>query len=177
MNDINFGNRLKYALDKAGYSPSLATKELNLSQNAIGNYIKGRIPETYILYKLSALLDVSMEWLLTGTEISTKHINPTQNIDKDYNYEKEMHPPNIVAENKEDYIIWDAVNENNLKTIIATIEEEEIIRMFRHLDTKDQEEIRILLKIKNGLAEGLKKKGKSSISMHGEEAATKLKNA
>lgn len=62
-----FGNRLKAALKEAGYTQIKATQELDLSQNSLSNYIsKNRIPETKILYKISLLLGVSMEWLLSG---------------------------------------------------------------------------------------------------------------
>lgn len=44
----------------------MAIEELGLSPNAITNYIKGRIPKAQILYQLSLICDVSMEYLLTG---------------------------------------------------------------------------------------------------------------
>lgn len=62
-----FGERLKKSLYEAGYSQVKATQELQLSKNAISNYVaKNRIPEATILYKLSKLTGVSMEWLLSG---------------------------------------------------------------------------------------------------------------
>lgn len=63
-----FGQRLKSALKSAGFTQAKATEELELSKNAITNYVGGRIPDAIILYKLSNLLGVSMEWLLTGEE-------------------------------------------------------------------------------------------------------------
>lgn len=63
-----FGERLKVALKKAGYSQKSATEKLGLSKNALTNYVAGRIPEALILYNLSQLCSVSMEWLLTGKE-------------------------------------------------------------------------------------------------------------
>lgn len=62
-----FGERLKKSLHEAGYSQVKATQELQLSKNAINNYVtKNRIPEATILYKLAKLIGVSMEWLLFG---------------------------------------------------------------------------------------------------------------
>ncbi len=72
MND--FGERLKIALKEAGYTQARATEELELSKNAITNYVGGRIPDATILYKLSKLIGVSMEWLLTGIESHKEEI-------------------------------------------------------------------------------------------------------
>lgn len=65
----NFEMRLRDSLKNAGYSITRATEELGLSKNAITNYMRGRIPTGEILYKLSQLCGVSMEFLLTGKEI------------------------------------------------------------------------------------------------------------
>lgn len=64
----NFSERLRYALKSAGYTQKRITEELSLSKNAITNYVKGRIPDATILYKLSKTLNVTMEWLLTGED-------------------------------------------------------------------------------------------------------------
>ncbi len=76
----NFGERLKLALKRAGYSQKKATEELQLSKNAITNYVAGRIPDAQILYKLAKLCSVSMEWLLTGEEYIPKQesLNPDE---------------------------------------------------------------------------------------------------
>lgn len=63
-----FGKRLKDSLKETGYTQARATEELKLSKNAIGNYVKGRIPEAKILYQLAHICGVSMEYLLTGKE-------------------------------------------------------------------------------------------------------------
>lgn len=76
MNDVNnFGERLKQALKNAGYTQARATEELKLSKNAMTNYVKGRIPDATILYNLSNLLGLSMEWLLTGKETKQQENN------------------------------------------------------------------------------------------------------
>lgn len=75
MND--FGERLKKTMKETGYTQVKVTEELELSKNAITNYVKGRIPDATILYRLSRLLGVSMEWLLTGINFE----NTKKNID------------------------------------------------------------------------------------------------
>ena len=66
LDECGFGNRLDDAMKKAGYNNSQLTKELNLSKNAIGNYKNNQIPNAIILYKLSQILGITMEYLLTG---------------------------------------------------------------------------------------------------------------
>lgn len=63
-----FGERLKIALKSSGYTQAKITEELNLSKNAITNYVNGRLPKADILYNIAKTLNVSMEWLLTGIE-------------------------------------------------------------------------------------------------------------
>lgn len=67
-----FGERLKIALKSSGYTQSKITEELNLSKNAITNYVNGRLPKADILYNIAKTLNVSMEWLLTGIEFESK---------------------------------------------------------------------------------------------------------
>lgn len=76
----NFGERLKMSLKQSGYTQKAATEELELSKNAITNYVGGRIPDALILYKLAKLCSVSMEWLLTG-ENSEYTIEETSSIE------------------------------------------------------------------------------------------------
>ncbi|WP_341301539.1 helix-turn-helix domain-containing protein [Lysinibacillus sp. FSL H8-0500] len=80
----NFGERLKMALKAAGYTQKKATEELELSKNAITNYVAGRIPDAQILYKLAQLCSVSMEWLLTGED------HPSHSTEKENSYEMEL---------------------------------------------------------------------------------------
>ena len=73
MNGVNdFGERLRKALKNAGYTQARATEELKLSKNAMTNYVNGRIPDATILYNLSKLLGLSMEYLLTGKETKAR---------------------------------------------------------------------------------------------------------
>lgn len=70
-----FGERLKMALEEAGYTRNQAAEKLELSQSSLSNYIlKNRIPDATILLNISELLGVSMEWLLTG-DVSRKYLS------------------------------------------------------------------------------------------------------
>lgn len=63
-----FGERLRLALKNANYTQVRAAHKLEISKGAMLNYVKGRIPEAEILYRISKLLGTSMEWLLCGKE-------------------------------------------------------------------------------------------------------------
>lgn len=72
-----FGERLKETLRMAGYSQVKAAQELQITKNSLNNYVaKNRIPEAPILYQLSKLVGVSMEWLLSGND-SEKYLTST----------------------------------------------------------------------------------------------------
>lgn len=66
INEENFGKRLEECMIKAGYNNANLTKELNVSKNAVGNYKNNQIPNAAILYKISQILGITMEYLLTG---------------------------------------------------------------------------------------------------------------
>lgn len=70
MFDCEFGKRLTDIMDYKNLTSIQITKLSNISKNNIGNYKKGQIPNALILLKLSQILGVSMEYLLSGKEIS-----------------------------------------------------------------------------------------------------------
>lgn len=70
MVDLEFGNRLTNAMKQKNITNTQLTELAEISKNNIGNYKNGQIPNANILYKLSKLLGVSMEYLLTGKEAS-----------------------------------------------------------------------------------------------------------
>ena len=76
---VKFGNRLSRALKRTGLSNYRVAKEIGIVPSAIANYKKGQIPNAMTLLKLSKLLGVSSEWLLTGTDLS---ISPIYSQDK-----------------------------------------------------------------------------------------------
>ena len=67
--DNSFGPRLSGLLKKRGIKQVELSSDTGLSKNTINYYISGKnFPDTESLYKISKALNVSMEWLLTGTE-------------------------------------------------------------------------------------------------------------
>lgn len=62
----NFGKRVSLCMKNSGYTNKTLTEELAVSKNAVGNYINNQIPNAKILYALSQLFGVTMEYLLTG---------------------------------------------------------------------------------------------------------------
>lgn len=45
-------------------------KKINIKQNYISRYEKGRVPKAEVLMKIAQFANVSVEWLLTGREFS-----------------------------------------------------------------------------------------------------------
>lgn len=64
--NTEFGKRLSAILVEKGLKQRRVADLIGISAVSIGMYVKGRIPEAPILLKLSQLLHVSMEELLTG---------------------------------------------------------------------------------------------------------------
>ena len=62
----NFGKRVSLCMQKCQYTNKTLTEELQLSKNAIGNYINNQVPNAKILFNLSQKFGVTMEYLLTG---------------------------------------------------------------------------------------------------------------
>ena len=62
----NFGKRVSLCMKNSGYSNKELTERLSLSKNAVGNYINNQIPNAKILFSLSQIFGVTMEYLLTG---------------------------------------------------------------------------------------------------------------
>lgn len=68
MTDIEFGKRFSELLTLRNITNTKLTELAGVSKNNIGNYKNGQIPNASILYKLSQLLGVSMEYLIAGKE-------------------------------------------------------------------------------------------------------------
>lgn len=75
--NVGFGQRLKEAIKQADITQKYIAEELDISTTAMTNYIKGRIPDATILYNISKLLGVSMEWLLVGNDDDPKALDKT----------------------------------------------------------------------------------------------------
>jgi transcriptional regulator with XRE-family HTH domain len=59
-----FGERLRQAFNNA--SNAEIARKLGVSEPAIGNYVKGRIPDADKLLQISTLTGCNLHWLLTG---------------------------------------------------------------------------------------------------------------
>lgn len=63
------GMRISEKMDILGLKQVDIIKTTGISKTAISNYVNGnRVPDTMSIYKLSKVLNVSIEWLLTGEE-------------------------------------------------------------------------------------------------------------
>lgn len=62
-------DRIIFLRKKAGISQSQLAKELNISASAEGMYEQGRrVPSLEILIHLSTFFDVSLDYLITGSD-------------------------------------------------------------------------------------------------------------
>jgi transcriptional regulator with XRE-family HTH domain len=66
--DNDFGARLTKIMKDKNITNTELTEKARLSKNNIGNYKNGQIPNATILYNLSQILGVSMEYLIAGKE-------------------------------------------------------------------------------------------------------------
>ncbi|RPF46819.1 DNA-binding XRE family transcriptional regulator [Thermodesulfitimonas autotrophica] len=64
----SFGRRLKQALKEAGLTQKEAARTVGVTEQAMSNYVSGRIPEARILYRLARLCGRPMEWFLADEE-------------------------------------------------------------------------------------------------------------
>lgn len=64
---MNFSSRFSRAIKSAGLTQLALAKAAGVRQSAISNYCKGNgLPSAEALYALSKVLNVSMEWLISG---------------------------------------------------------------------------------------------------------------
>ena len=68
MQEIDFGKRFTNLMIKKKISNNYITEQAVISKNNVGNYKNGQIPNATILYKLSQIFGVTMEYLLIGKE-------------------------------------------------------------------------------------------------------------
>ncbi len=60
----SFGERLKIAFNQA-INADIA-KKLEVSEGAVSNYVRGRVPDAEKLLLISKITNCSIDWLLTG---------------------------------------------------------------------------------------------------------------
>mgnify|MGYP001379579474 CR=1 FL=1 len=64
-----FGDRLRTAIQKKGYTQKELSEILQVNQDTITNYIKEKsFPKADMLLNICDLLDISIDWLIKGQE-------------------------------------------------------------------------------------------------------------
>ena len=101
MLDKEFGARFTKILESSKITNAEITRLAEISKNNIGNYKNGQIPNATILYKLSQIFGVSMEYLLTGKE-----------------------PQELTLEEKKLVALYRSTDERGKRAIIRTAEAE-----------------------------------------------------
>ena len=89
-----FGKRLKESVKHSSYTQKQLAEILGINQDTFSNYVKEvYYPKADTLYDLGNLLDISLDWLLSG-EGTARNRNGNNLIDSDFsklnNYEKEL---------------------------------------------------------------------------------------
>ncbi len=69
---VNFSSRFKSLCESSGKTQKELAKALNISEAALVNYKRERVPEAEALLSISNYFEVSIEWLLTGVEPISK---------------------------------------------------------------------------------------------------------
>ena len=68
-NIVEFGKRIKLSRGKCGLRGFDFAKKLGLSQSQLSRYENGKnSPDVTMLTKIAELLDVNLDWLITGEE-------------------------------------------------------------------------------------------------------------
>jgi transcriptional regulator with XRE-family HTH domain len=65
--------RLKSIVEASGLTQRELAEALGISQPAVSQYLRGRMPQADVLYRLAKLGNCSMEWLLTGEQPRAQH--------------------------------------------------------------------------------------------------------
>ena len=71
--------RICFLRKKAGLSQAMLAKKLNISASAEGMYEQGRrMPSLDLLVKFSTIFDVSLDYLITGSEFHSSKTHEEQ---------------------------------------------------------------------------------------------------
>lgn len=76
---VNFSLRFKSLCESSGKTQKELAKALEISEAALVNYKRERVPEADALLRISNYFEVSIEWLLTGIECTVKRFPPQNN--------------------------------------------------------------------------------------------------
>ena len=91
-----------------------------LSTTALSQYCTGkRVPDTVSLYKIATALGVSMEWVLTGEDVTNENSQPA--------------PPDLEAVKREQGLLCDGSPLSSLET--------DLVAMFRLLPEEEREDV------------------------------------
>jgi transcriptional regulator with XRE-family HTH domain len=71
--------RIAEVMNQSGYNQQQFAEILGITQPAISNYLKGRIPPAQVLIKLAKIADVSVDWILTGEDRFTGRVSEAGN--------------------------------------------------------------------------------------------------
>jgi len=66
MKNKEIAFRISQIMQQAGFTQKTLADYLGISQPAVSQYLRGRIPPADILYQLAQLGQTTMEWVLTG---------------------------------------------------------------------------------------------------------------
>lgn len=81
LDSKEIGKRIKERQLALGMKQKDITEKSGISKAAISNYISGlRVPDTETLYKLSLVLETSMEWLLIGRSTNENYTEDEKQI-------------------------------------------------------------------------------------------------
>ena len=68
LTNVNFSPRFKSLCESSGRTQKELAKVLEISEAAIVNYKKDRVPKAEELLRIAVYFNVTIEWLLTGVE-------------------------------------------------------------------------------------------------------------
>ena len=78
-NFSNIGQRISDRMNELNLKQIDICRITGISKNAMSNYVNGnRVPDTMAVYKLSKVLKVSIEWILTGEEIAPFEVSDSK---------------------------------------------------------------------------------------------------
>ncbi|MCQ5026820.1 helix-turn-helix transcriptional regulator [Oscillibacter valericigenes] len=114
------GNRISKRIKGLGMRQLDICNKTGLSTTALSQYCTGkRVPDTVSLYKIAIALGVSMEWVLTGEDVTSEDFRPA--------------PLDLEAVKQEQGLTCDGSPLNNV--------EADLVAMFRLLPEEEREDV------------------------------------
>lgn len=121
------GDRIFKRIKELGMKQLDISNKAGLSTTALSQYCTGkRVPDTVSLYKIATVLGVSMEWILTGEDITNEKSPPS--------------PPNLEAIKREQGLSCDGLP--------LSEDEVDLVAMYRLLPEEQQEDVFDLVQLK-----------------------------